>query len=65
MLRLNYVSDEILKDAAPHVTIVRPGYFQEDWEAFLKEGQADPPVVRSWITPIDHKIPAVSTQTWR
>ncbi|KXX73869.1 NAD(P)H azoreductase [Madurella mycetomatis] len=59
ILRLNHISDKILQDAVPEVTIVRPGYFQEDWTHAIAEAQANPPVLHSWITPTDCKIPMV------
>ncbi|KAK4121379.1 NAD(P)-binding protein [Parathielavia appendiculata] len=60
VLRLNHVTDTVLKDAVREVVIVRPGFFQEEFASALETAQADPPVVHSWITPIDHKIPMVS-----
>ncbi|KAF4981582.1 hypothetical protein FZEAL_2648 [Fusarium zealandicum] len=60
VLRINYISDTILKEAAPEVLIVRPSYFQEDFTSLLEDAKKDPPVVQSWITPIDHTIPMVS-----
>ncbi|CAM1503155.1 Fc.00g079310.m01.CDS01 [Cosmosporella sp. VM-42] len=59
ILRLNHISDMILKDAALEVFIVRPGYFQEDWAHLLGMALADPPAIQSWITPVDHKVPMV------
>ncbi|KAL7627938.1 hypothetical protein AAE478_002133 [Parahypoxylon ruwenzoriense] len=60
ILRLNHISDTILKDSVPEVLIVRPGYFQEDWAHLLEVAKADLPVLHSWITPFDYKIPMVS-----
>ncbi|KAF5025012.1 hypothetical protein F66182_2963 [Fusarium sp. NRRL 66182] len=59
-LRLNYISDDILKDAAPEVLIVRPSYFQEDFAPLLDAAKEEHPSIQSWITPIDYKIPMVS-----
>ncbi|KAJ4162302.1 hypothetical protein NW754_013736 [Fusarium falciforme] len=60
ILRLNHIAENILKDAAPEVIIVRPSYFQEDLASVLEEARADPPVITSIFTPADHKIPMVS-----
>lgn len=60
ILRLNHTTDEILKDSVEEVVIVRPGYFQEMWAHAFETIKADPPVVYSVITPLDHKIPMVN-----
>lgn len=62
ILRLNHITDEILKDAAQEVIMVRPGYFQEDFVSALEQARADPPVVHAWSSPADHKIPMVREQ---
>ncbi|CAI4212308.1 unnamed protein product [Parascedosporium putredinis] len=59
VLRLNHISDEILKNSVPQVSIVRPGYITEEWAHFLDAAKADPPVLHSWISPVDHKVPMV------
>ncbi|WAO96613.1 NAD(P)-bd-dom domain-containing protein [Fusarium falciforme] len=60
LLRLNHISDKILKDSVPEAVIVKPGYFQENWSHAFETIQAEPPVIYSTITPLDHKIPMVS-----
>ncbi|RSM01537.1 hypothetical protein CEP52_008471 [Fusarium oligoseptatum] len=60
LLRLNHISDNILKDSVPEVVLVKPGYFQENWSHAFETIQADPPVIYSAVTPLDHKIPMVS-----
>ncbi|KAH7123477.1 hypothetical protein B0J13DRAFT_511863 [Dactylonectria estremocensis] len=60
VLRINYISDTILKDAVAQVLIIRPGYFHEDWARAFQTPQAEPPLLHSPMTPIDHKIPMVS-----
>ncbi|CAM1510984.1 Fc.00g084970.m01.CDS01 [Cosmosporella sp. VM-42] len=60
ILRLNHISDAILKDAVPEVLVAKAGYFQENWVHAFATVQADPPVIYSTITPLDHKIPMVS-----
>ncbi|KAF7555203.1 hypothetical protein G7Z17_g2390 [Cylindrodendrum hubeiense] len=60
ILRINHISDTILKDAVPEVLIVKPGYFQENWVHAFQTIQADPPLLYSPLTPVDHKIPMVS-----
>lgn len=59
LLRLNHITDNILKDTVPEVVIVKPGYFQENWSHAFESIQADPPVICSVVTPLDHKIPMV------
>jgi hypothetical protein len=61
ILRQNHITYTILKDAVPEVVVVRPGYFQEEFAHALEMAQADPPVLYSWITPVEHKIPIVSS----
>lgn len=60
VLRLNRISETILKDAVQEVIIIRPGFFHDEFAHALEEARADPPVFHSWITPVDHKIPMVS-----
>ncbi|KAK4237798.1 hypothetical protein C8A03DRAFT_15684 [Achaetomium macrosporum] len=60
IIRLNHISDTILKDAAREVIMVRPSFFHDFFAHALEEARADPPVVHTWITPVDHKIPMVS-----
>ncbi|KAK7409234.1 hypothetical protein QQX98_008610 [Neonectria punicea] len=60
ILRINHISDTILKDAVPEVLIIKPGYFQENWAHAFDTIKADPPVFYSPVTPVDHKIPMVS-----
>ncbi|KAL6915753.1 hypothetical protein ACHAP8_009471 [Fusarium lateritium] len=59
VLRLNHISDELLKDSVPEVVIVRPTYFFEDFAHLLEAGKEKNPTIHSWITPIDYKIPLV------
>ncbi|KPM35297.1 hypothetical protein AK830_g11285 [Neonectria ditissima] len=60
VLCINHISDTILKNAVPEVLIIKPGYFQENWVHAFGTIQADPPVLYSPMTPVDHKIPMVS-----
>ncbi|KAK2671138.1 hypothetical protein RAB80_013560 [Fusarium oxysporum f. sp. vasinfectum] len=59
VLRVNYISDELLKDSVPEVSIVRPTYFHEDWAHLLDAAKEENPTIYSWVTPIDYKIPMV------
>ncbi|CAF3536586.1 hypothetical protein SNK03_007214 [Fusarium graminearum] len=59
VLRLNHISDELLKDSVPEVVIIRPTYFFEDFTHLLDAAKDENPTVHSWITPIDYKIPLV------
>ncbi|KAI5868198.1 hypothetical protein GGS23DRAFT_17217 [Durotheca rogersii] len=62
ILRLNHISDKILENSVPEVLIIRPGYFHEDWAHLLEIAKADPPVLESWLTPLEHKVPMVGLQ---
>ncbi|KAF5667618.1 hypothetical protein FHETE_5676 [Fusarium heterosporum] len=59
VLRLNHISDEMLKDSVPEVAIIRPSYFFEDFGSLLDAAGEENPIIYSWITPIDYKIPMV------
>ncbi|KAF5248973.1 hypothetical protein FAUST_53 [Fusarium austroamericanum] len=59
VLRLNHISDELLKDSVPEVVIIRPTYFFEDFAHLLDAAKDENPTVHSWIAPIDYKIPLV------
>ncbi|KAM0352923.1 hypothetical protein ACHAPU_001807 [Fusarium lateritium] len=59
VLRLNHISDEILKDSVPEVAIIRPTFFFEDFANLLDAANEENPTIYSWITPIDYKIPMV------
>ncbi|KAF6832716.1 NmrA family protein [Colletotrichum musicola] len=61
-LRLNHITDEVLKDAAPEVVIVRPGYYFQFWAAALKTMSQEPARFESPFSPEDFKIPMVSTK---
>ena len=61
-MRLNHISDTILKDSAPEVVIIKPGYYFETWAAeALKTTQENPPRFVSAISPADHKMPMVKS----
>jgi hypothetical protein len=61
---LNHIADKILENAVPQVVGIRPGYFQEEFASAVEEAvKSDPPVLHSWITPADHKIPIVSSSS--
>lgn len=62
VLRINHISDEILKDAVPDVTIIRAGYFAEDFAHAFASIKADPPVIVSLFSPADFKVPMVIIQ---
>ncbi|KAF9873073.1 cytochrome P450 [Colletotrichum karsti] len=61
-LKLNNITDNILKDAAPEVVIVRPGYYFHVWSQALKTMQEDPPRFESPFSPADFKMPMLSTK---
>ncbi|KAF4852657.1 hypothetical protein CGCSCA4_v002525 [Colletotrichum siamense] len=60
ILKINHISDEILKTAAPEVAIIKPGYFAENWAAAFETAKAEPPVLYSPMTPVSHEVPMVS-----
>ncbi|CAG9953529.1 unnamed protein product [Clonostachys rosea f. rosea IK726] len=62
ILRVNYISDQILKDSVAEVVIPRPGYFQENWQHAFQTLELDPPVFYSPISPATHKIPMISIE---
>ena len=45
ILRLNHITDEILKDVVADVVIVRPGYFQEAFASMVEEAIGSEPSV--------------------
>ena len=59
VLRLNHVSDEMLKAAAAEVVIVRPCNYFENWTSALKTMQKDPPTFESTFSPPDLELPLV------
>ncbi|KAF4827915.1 hypothetical protein CGCTS75_v007782 [Colletotrichum tropicale] len=60
ILKINHISDEILKTAAPEVAIIKPGYFAENWTGAFETAKAEPPVLYSPLTPVSHKVSMVS-----
>lgn len=62
-MRLNHLSNKVLENAAPEVVIIKPGLFQEQWAHVFETIKADPPVIYSTITPVDYKVPMVSSQS--
>ncbi|KAF4874118.1 hypothetical protein CGCSCA1_v006806 [Colletotrichum siamense] len=61
-LKLNNIADNILRDAAPEVIIVRPGYYFHVWQEALNTMQEDPPRFESPFSPGDWKVPMLSTK---
>ncbi|KAH6880002.1 hypothetical protein B0T10DRAFT_581962 [Thelonectria olida] len=62
ILRLNHISDNVLKHTVPEVLVVRPAYFYENWADALKTMQADPPRLESPIPLAEYQIPMVSAK---
>ncbi|RYP60290.1 hypothetical protein DL769_008187 [Monosporascus sp. CRB-8-3] len=60
ILKINHISDDVLKESAPEVLIARPPYFQESLAHVFEEIKADPPVIHSVFSPADHQVPMVS-----
>ena len=58
-MRLNHISDNVLKHTVPEVLVVRPAYFYENWADALKTMQADPPRLESPIPLAEYQIPMV------
>ncbi|KAF0320223.1 nmrA family protein [Colletotrichum asianum] len=61
-LKLNHIADNMLRDAAPEVIIIRLGYYFHVWQEALKTMQEDPPRFESPFSPADWKIPMLSTK---
>ena len=59
VLRLNHISDELLKDAAPEVVVVRPCNYFENWRGAIKTARGDPSTFDSTFHPPGFKIPMV------
>lgn len=59
-MRLNHVTDEILKGSVPEVIIVKPCNYYQNWAGDLKTMQADPPKFDFPFSPADLPIPMVS-----
>jgi hypothetical protein len=55
ILRLNQITDRILRAAAPEVVIVQPGWYFEMFAGVFKTMQADPPTFETEFSPADHK----------
>ncbi|KAF9877533.1 NmrA family protein [Colletotrichum karsti] len=60
ILKINHISDKILKTAAPEVVIVKPGYFQENWARAFETARAEHAFFDSPLSPIDNALPMVS-----
>ncbi|KAI6780663.1 uncharacterized protein J7T54_001167 [Emericellopsis cladophorae] len=60
ILRINHISDEILKQSVPEVFVMRPFYFYEDWAMQIPTLKEDPPFITSVFSPLDYKVPMVS-----
>lgn len=60
ILRLNHITDEILKGTVGDVVVVRPGYFQEGFASMVQGAvESESGVIRSWITPVEYRVPLV------
>ncbi|KAK8022554.1 hypothetical protein PG993_013321 [Apiospora rasikravindrae] len=62
MLRLNHVTDLVLKKAVPEVVIVRPAYYYETWAAAAKTKGTDDLCFESPLEDPDYKIPMLSVE---
>ncbi|RYP90307.1 hypothetical protein DL770_003603 [Monosporascus sp. CRB-9-2] len=60
ILKINHISDNVLKESAPEVLVARAGYFQESWGHVFEDIKANPPVFHSVFSPADHQVPMVS-----
>ncbi|RYP05834.1 hypothetical protein DL764_003545 [Monosporascus ibericus] len=60
ILKINHISDDVLKESAPEVVIARPPYFQESLAHVFEEIKTDPPVFHSVFSPADHQVPMAS-----
>ena len=59
----NHVTDKVLADSVDEVVIAKGSWFMENWASAFETLKADPPYFESFLTPPDHKIAMVSTQS--
>ncbi|KAI0381453.1 hypothetical protein F5Y04DRAFT_271024 [Hypomontagnella monticulosa] len=62
VIRLNHISDRLLKSAAPEVLIVRPAFYYETFASALKTMVPERPTFESPISPASYEFPMVSVQ---
>lgn len=60
MLRLNHVTDLVLKKAVPEVVIVKPAYYIQTWAAAAKTKGQEKLCFESLLEDPNYKIPMVS-----
>ncbi|RYP01582.1 hypothetical protein DL763_000113 [Monosporascus cannonballus] len=60
-IRTNHVSETIYQGAAAEVVFIRNVYFMENWVAALDTINTEQPHFYSPLTPLDYKLPMVST----
>ncbi|RAL07632.1 NAD(P)-binding protein [Aspergillus homomorphus CBS 101889] len=58
----NHISEEILKDAASEVIIMRCAYFMENWAAAVETVRSDRPYLETVITPVEFAVPMVAVK---
>ncbi|PYH46298.1 NAD(P)-binding protein [Aspergillus saccharolyticus JOP 1030-1] len=59
----NHISEEILRDAACEVVIIRCAYFMENWATSLPTvRQKETPYLETVITPVDFAVPMVAVE---
>ncbi|KAK7918435.1 hypothetical protein PG985_010309 [Apiospora marii] len=62
MLRLNHVTDLVLKKAVSEVVIVKPAYYMQTWAAAAKAKGAEKLCFESLLEDPNYKIPMVSVE---
>ncbi|KAK8091730.1 hypothetical protein PG997_002091 [Apiospora hydei] len=62
MLRLNHVTDLVLKKAVPEVVIVKPAYYYETWAAAAKGAGPEELCFESPLEDPEYKVPMISAE---
>ncbi|PLB36915.1 NAD(P)-binding protein [Aspergillus candidus] len=62
-IRTNHIAEQVLRDAAPEVVIVRAAYFMENWAGGVSSVKdQENPYFESAITPVEYEIPMVAAK---
>ncbi|KAK0387246.1 hypothetical protein NLU13_5559 [Sarocladium strictum] len=62
ILRINTITDELLRDAAPRTFIIRPCTFYDTWKPALEAVLKGAGSFESYLSPVDWKVPMVSVR---
>ncbi|PLN86542.1 NAD(P)-binding protein [Aspergillus taichungensis] len=57
----NHIAEQVLRDAAPEVVILRAAYFMENWASGVRSVKDEEnPYFDSVVTPLDYELPMVA-----